>query len=132
MLLKIASVLILLLFIAGCGGSNAQNSQLFKLPSGKEIKVTGMNKMAFQNGDTALILNYETDGSVLILWCYTQFFCEKRPLLRQFLVLFTSGYTNSVVSKHGISETKQNFIQKPFTFEVLSKKVREISDDVNL
>jgi len=71
MLLKIASVLILLLFIAGCGGSNAQNSQLFKLPSGKEIKVTGMNKMAFQNGDTALILNYETDGSVLILWCYT-------------------------------------------------------------
>ncbi len=49
-----------------------------------------------------------------------------------FWVLFTSGYTNDAVSKHGISETKQNFIQKPFTFEDLSKKVREIIDNVNL
>ena len=53
-------------------------------------------------------------------------------LLPHLKVLFTSGYTNDAIIKHGISETKQNFIQKPFTFEDLSKKVREIIDDVNL
>lgn len=47
-------------------------------------------------------------------------------------VLYTSGYTNDAIIKHGITESGQNFIQKPFTFEVLSKKVREIIDDINL
>ena len=53
-------------------------------------------------------------------------------LLPSLKVLFTSGYTNDAVIKHGISETSQNFLQKPFTFEGLSKKVRDIIDNVNL
>jgi len=46
-------------------------------------------------------------------------------------VLFTSGYTNDVIIKYGITETRSNFIQKPFTFENLSKKVRNIIEEVN-
>jgi PAS domain S-box-containing protein len=53
-------------------------------------------------------------------------------LLPHIKVLFTSGYTTDAVIKHGISEAKQNFIQKPFTFEILSKKVRNIIDNVDL
>lgn len=52
-------------------------------------------------------------------------------LLPSLKVLFTSGYTNDAVIKHGITETMQNFLQKPFTFDVLSKKVRDIIDNVN-
>ena len=61
MQLRIASLLILLLIAFGCSGSNAQNAKLFKLPSGKQIKVTSMGKMNFPNSDSALVLNYETD-----------------------------------------------------------------------
>lgn len=53
-------------------------------------------------------------------------------LLPGLKILFNSGYTNDAVIKHGITESGQNFIQKPFTFENLSKKVRDVIDDVNL
>jgi PAS domain S-box-containing protein len=55
-----------------------------------------------------------------------------KTILPQLKVLFTSGYTDDAIIKHGISETKQNFIQKPFIFEGLSKKVRDVIDNVNL
>jgi hypothetical protein len=43
---KLSMTLLLLLTLAGCG-SQAQNYKLFKLPSGKEIKITGMGKIDF-------------------------------------------------------------------------------------
>lgn len=43
-------------------------------------------------------------------------------------ILFTSGYTEDAVVRHGISESEMNFIQKPFSFDELSKKVRKLLD----
>lgn len=63
MRLKTWSLLFLLLVPFGCGG-NAQNFKLFKLPSGKEIKITSTGKMNFASGDPALVLNYQTDLSI--------------------------------------------------------------------
>lgn len=60
---KLSMVLLLLLTCIACG-SQAQNYKPFKLPSGKEIKVTGMGKMNFSNSDPALVLNYLTDISI--------------------------------------------------------------------
>jgi two-component system, cell cycle sensor histidine kinase and response regulator CckA len=40
--------------------------------------------------------------------------------------LFTSGYTRTVIAKHGILDSGVNFIQKPFSISDLSVKVREI------
>lgn len=60
----------LLFLTVGCGGSNAQNTQnaqatqtskTYKLPSGKEIKINAVGKMNFQNGGSALVMNYETE-----------------------------------------------------------------------
>ena len=61
MFLKPAILLAAILLIMSCGGGNTQSSQLFQLPSGKVIKVAGINKMIAQNGDSALILNYQTE-----------------------------------------------------------------------
>lgn len=47
------------------------------------------------------------------------------PSLR---VLFTSGYTDAAVMRHGIVGEKTNFIQKPFNTKTLARKVREILD----
>ena len=50
---------------------------------------------------------------------------EIQPDLR---ILFTSGYTDDAVIRHNIIDADNNFIQKPFTFDSLTNKVREILD----
>jgi CheY-like chemotaxis protein len=44
-------------------------------------------------------------------------------------LLFTSGYTDDAIVRHGIIETNTSFIQKPFSPEDLSNKIREILDN---
>ncbi len=48
-----------------------------------------------------------------------------RPHLK---VLFMSGYTDSTVVRHGVEEAEVNYLQKPFTPELLRRKVRELLD----
>ncbi len=43
-------------------------------------------------------------------------------------VLYMSGYTDDAVIRQGVIEIDKNFIQKPFTFDAFSKKVREMLD----
>jgi hypothetical protein len=59
--LRIASVGLLLLILSGCSVNSKPDSQDFKLPSGKQVKITGMKKMDFANSDPALVLNYQTE-----------------------------------------------------------------------
>ncbi len=44
-------------------------------------------------------------------------------------VLFLSGYTTDIISDQGIIEDEIHFLQKPFSLEVLTAKVREVLDD---
>ena len=60
MKIKLAVALSMLVIAIACS-SQAQNFRTFKLPSGKEIKITGMVKMDFPNSDPTLVLNYLTD-----------------------------------------------------------------------
>jgi two-component system, cell cycle sensor histidine kinase and response regulator CckA len=48
-----------------------------------------------------------------------------RPHLK---VLYMSGYTDSTVVRHGVEETEINYLQKPFTPDLLRRKVRELLD----
>jgi two-component system, cell cycle sensor histidine kinase and response regulator CckA len=45
-------------------------------------------------------------------------------------VLLMSGYTDEAIVRHGILEAGNAFIQKPFTPNSLSLKVREVLDSV--
>ncbi len=42
--------------------------------------------------------------------------------------LFMSGYTADIIAHHGVLDEGVHFIQKPFTFDVLTTKVREVLD----
>ena len=54
---------------------------------------------------------------------------EKILALRpEIKVLFVSGYTDDAVMRHGIHSSETNFLQKPFTGEALSQKVRKVLD----
>jgi len=48
-----------------------------------------------------------------------------RPDLK---VLFTSGYTDDAVIRHGVKDEGTNFLQKPFSLDTLLNKVREVLD----
>lgn len=48
---------------------------------------------------------------------------EKHPHLK---IIFMSGYTANVLAPHGVLESGLNFIQKPFSINDLSVKVREV------
>jgi CheY-like chemotaxis protein len=50
---------------------------------------------------------------------------ERRPGLK---VLFVSGYAGDAVVRHGLVAPGADFLQKPFTLEMLARKVREVLD----
>jgi len=43
-------------------------------------------------------------------------------------ILFTSGYTDDAVVRHGVIKAGMNFIQKPYTLDALTRKIRELLD----
>jgi CheY-like chemotaxis protein len=52
------------------------------------------------------------------------------PLHPSMKILYMSGYTDDAIVHHGVLDAGTNFIEKPFTAERLSSKVREVLDDL--
>lgn len=53
---------------------------------------------------------------------------ELRCLRDDFKVLYMSGHADDTIVNHGVLKKGINFIHKPFTFDGLAKKVREVLD----
>jgi two-component system cell cycle sensor histidine kinase/response regulator CckA len=51
------------------------------------------------------------------------------PIYPYMRILYTSGYTDDAVVRHGVIDAGTNFIQKPYTPHGLARKVREILDE---
>ena len=43
-------------------------------------------------------------------------------------VLFTSGYTDETITRHGVLDEGVSFIGKPYTLSALARKVRGVLD----
>ena len=53
---------------------------------------------------------------------------KSHPKLR---VLFTSGYTQEVVARHGELKPGLNYLEKPYTPQTLASKIRNLLDHVD-
>jgi CheY-like chemotaxis protein len=62
----------------------------------------------------------ETDGRKL-----AEEACKRRPSLE---VLFTTGYTRNAIVHGGVLDPGVNLIVKPYSIEMLGRKLREILD----
>jgi PAS domain S-box-containing protein len=100
------------------------------------LQIKGYRVLEARHGREALELASQFEGRINLLVTdvvmphmsgreLTDRILTSRPGLK---VLFISGYTDNVIDPHGLLEPGVHFLQKPFSPEVLARKVREILD----
>jgi len=126
-----------------------------KLPTGKEtillvedenevrhltarlLEKQGYKVMQAEEGRAALSLSEQYDGSIDLLVSDVimphmngKVLAERLLAQRSDLkVLFISGHINSIIAQSGIFNISSAFLQKPYTIENLSNKIRDIFDN---
>jgi PAS domain S-box-containing protein len=96
----------------------------------------GFRVLAAQDGEEAIQLETRHSGKIdLLLTDVVMPGMNGRALAERMLpgqpgmrVLYISGYTDSFVARHGVLEQGTELLHKPFTEDVLIKKVREVLD----
>ena len=100
----------------------------------KILMQAGYNVLDAKGGDEAIRLCHAHAGPIDLLLTdvvmpeisgkeVADRLLELRPSIR---VLFMSGYTDEAIVQHGVLDANVKFIQKPFTWIALTKKVREV------
>ncbi|HMG33828.1 MAG TPA: ATP-binding protein [Blastocatellia bacterium] len=100
------------------------------------LSKAGYNALPASNAGEALLHCERYDGEIHLMLTDLVMpqmngreLAERVASLRSSMkVLFMSGYTDDSVARHGISIAEKPFLQKPFTPESLSMKVREVLD----
>jgi two-component system, cell cycle sensor histidine kinase and response regulator CckA len=113
-----------------------EDESLVRKLSREVLESCGYNIIEAENGVDALDVFEKYEGKIDLLMTdvvmpkmggreLAEILMKKIPQMR---VLFTSGYTDDAIILHGIIDVGTNFIQKPFTFDILARKVRELLD----
>ena len=100
---------------------------------------SGYQVLEAENGDEALRVAEEHEGSIHLMITdvvmplmsgkeLADRMAVKYPDIR---VLFMSGYTDDSIVHHGVLDPGIQFLEKPFTFYGVTKKVREVLEKVN-
>ena len=100
------------------------------------LKQRGYKVLEAENGDDALRVSKEHDGSIHLL--ITDVVMPKmggrevaeqlQPLYPQMKVIYMSGYTDNAIVHHGILADGLNFLEKPFSPGALALEGREVLD----
>jgi PAS domain S-box-containing protein len=99
----------------------AQGYRVLSTASGEEaLRVIEEEREPLQLVLTDVVLSGGINGRLLA--------DRARTLRPELKVLFASGYTSDVTILHGLLEERVALVQKPFTAELLGRKVREVLD----
>jgi len=98
------------------------------------LQAKGYKVLEAENGEAALLIASGHQGSIDMLITdvvmpgmsgreLSKRLCEVRSKTK---VLYLSGYTEDAIMHQGVFETGTAFLQKPFTLQMLSRKVRDV------
>jgi two-component system cell cycle sensor histidine kinase/response regulator CckA len=113
-----------------------EDSESLRKLAQNNLESAGFRVLSAHNGEQALEIATR-QGSIfdLLLTDVVMPGMNGRVLAEQLLprqpgmkVLYMSGYSDSFIAGHGVLEPGTNFLHKPFTEEVLIRKVREVLD----
>lgn len=100
------------------------------------LESRGYRVLEAADGETALRLCHQHKGAIDLLLSDVVMPRMGGRELREHMasinphtrVIFTSGYTDDAVVRHGVLQAESDFLQKPFTVHALLRKVREVLD----
>lgn len=113
-----------------------EDSEPLKKLAQKFLEAAGFHVLSAASGEEALEVAARYGGTLdLLLTDVVMPGMNGRVLAEQLLprqpgmrVLYMSGYTDSFIAGHGVLEAGTHLLHKPFTDEVLIRKVREVLD----
>jgi CheY-like chemotaxis protein len=113
-----------------------EDSEPLKKLAQKFLEVAGFRVQSARSGEEAMEVASRYGGTFdLLLTDVVMPGINGRALAEQLLprqpgmrVLYMSGYTDSFIAGHGVLEPGTHLLHKPFTDEVLIRKVREVLD----
>jgi CheY-like chemotaxis protein len=100
------------------------------------LEMNGYHVLEASSGDEALATYKQHEGRIdLVITDVVMPQMSGRELAQSLealrpgiKVLYVSGYTDDAIVRHGLLDEGIAFIQKPFTPEAFSRKVREVLD----
>jgi len=103
----------------------------------KALQQHGYKTLVAEKGEDALEVSKEYKGSIdlmitdVVMPRMGRKETAKRlqSLYPNMKVIYMSGYTANAIVHHGVSEPGLNFLEKPFTQEGLTRKVRKVLDE---
>lgn len=114
-----------------------EDEELVRKLSRQILESAGYKVIEASNGAEALLICEQIDNKIdLLITDVVMPEMSGRELADKLseicpLVLFTSGYTDDAIVRHGVTNVNFNFLQKPFTFDELIQKVRGVLNNLS-
>jgi CheY-like chemotaxis protein len=114
----------------------AEDEEMIRKLACRILSSQGYNVLQAANGEEALRVYRSQAGPIDLLLADVvmpkldgrQLYDQLGAMQPGLKVLFTSGYTDDAVLRHGVLESTTNFIAKPFTYSALAASVRRTLD----
>jgi CheY-like chemotaxis protein len=112
----------------------AEDNEMVRTMTLAMLQSLGYNVLVAENPDQCIKLVMEHKSSIRMLLSDVvmpvmngrELFDRLCLVLPELKVLYMSGYPSDVIGQHGVLDEGMHFIQKPFSMEALSQKVRDV------